>query len=762
MSQAYIVATPRPLGNDASQSLETLVDAGLPLDAAMQLRISVDFRPDPEAARFFPIAFGQRHTEGRAVAGPDVDLPSGIVAALWLDGVLSTLSFAESTALLVRARNWLCEGGTLIVDEYDIGALAEQLMGDVDTATRQHAVEQMIDVQSADGWFAGKVHWVLSAFGFQVQALERRRGTKGLIVHAEAQREGDEISVVEAARHLLGEVARNEAHFTSMWNVFSLRTNNNVALVTSPEVAAMTPVALPKVTPVALPAVTPVAGVAEVAEPAGVVVPETAPKASIIVLTYNGIEDTQLCLESVVSHTHVAHEIIVVDNASSDGTPDYLRSFAAEHPNVRLVLNDENLGFSGGNNLGMAISRGRYVVLLNNDTVVTDGWVSRMIDAVERAPGVGLVGPRSNCVSGPQLVHPVPYRDLDAMHAYATRFTEAHLGQAEGSLRLVGFCLMVTREVIDTIGGLDERYGRGNFEDDDWCLRAHLHGFGACIAHDVFIHHGGSKAFRREGIDYKAQITENWEIFKAKWGIDPDRRLEQGYPETFHPPEEVMDFIPLPNIETDHTHNPEGRIWESAPATPSQANPTTDDINRLFDDAEAAAQKGDWGEAAQIFNQMIEIAPNFGPGYVGLASAALATGQIEPGIAALEHACRIYPDQCGLRVQLAVAFAHTGKLERSQETFLEVLDIDPDHKDALVSLAQLCRAAGNYVAGVELLGHAARVHPDAPEVVGAIGMMALELGDRNGAISALQRLQEVAPDHDEVQILADAIRTPQK
>lgn len=754
MSQAYIVAPPRPLGSDPSQSLETLVDAGLPLDAAMQLRISVDFRPDPEAARFFPIAFGQRNSEGRAVAGPDVDLPGGIVAALWLDGVLSTLPFAESTALLVRARNWLCDGGTLVVDEYDIGALAEQLMGDVDTATRQHAVEQIIDVQSADGWFAGKVHWVLSAFGFQVQALERRHGTKGLIVHAEAQRHSDEVAPVDAARRLLGEVARDEAHFASMWNVFVQRTSNNVTLVSSSEVPALTPVALPEVVPVA--------GLPEVAEPTGRVVPETAPTASIIVLTYNGIEDTRLCLESVVAHTHVAHELIVVDNASSDGTQDYLRAFAAEHANVRLVLNDENLGFSGGNNLGMAVARGRYVVLLNNDTVVTDGWVSRMIDAVERAPGVGLVGPRSNCVSGAQLVRPVPYRDLDAMHAYAAGFTEAHLGQAEGALRLVGFCLMATREVIDTIGGLDERYGRGNFEDDDWCLRAHLHGFGACIAHDVFIHHGGSKAFRREGIDYKAQITENWEIFKAKWGIDPDRRLEEGYPETFHPPEEVMDFIPLPNIETDHIQNPEGRIWESAPATPTQATPTTEDINRLFDDAEAAAQKGDWGEAAQIFNQMVEIAPNFGPGYVGLASAALATGQIEPGIAALEHACRIYPDQCGLRVQLAVALAHTGQLERSQETFLEVLDIEPDHKDALVSLAQLCRAAGNYIEGVELLGHASRVHPDSPEVIGAIGMMALELGDRNGAISALQRLQEVAPDHDEAQILAEAIRTPQK
>jgi len=763
MSQAHIVAPPRPLGRDASQSLETLVDAGLPLDTAMQLRFGVGFRPDPDESQYFAIAYGQSNPKARAVAGPDVDLPEGIVAALWFDEVLSSLPFVESMALLVRARSWLCEGGVLRIDERDLGALAEQIVGDGAPGGRQRAVEQLIDVASADGWFAAKIHWVLSAFGFQVQALERRPGAKGVVIRAEAQRLAHEVAPADAARELLEAIARDQTHFTNMWNVFVQRMGDNAAL--APTAAPATDV--PPLTPVTLPDVTPVAGKPSAIEPTGNAVPETAPKASIIVLTYNGIEDTELCLESIVAHTHVAHELIVVDNASSDGTPDYLRAFAAEHPNVRLVLNDENLGFAGGNNLGMAIARGRYVVLLNNDTVVTDGWVSRMVQTIEREPGVGLVGPRSNCVSGAQLVPSVPYRDLPAMHQYADRFTEAHLGRAEGALRLVGFCLMATREVIDAIGGLDERYGRGNFEDDDWCLRAHLHGFHARIAHDVFIHHGGSKAFRREGIDYKAQITENWEIFKAKWGIDPNRSLEEGYPATLTPPEQVMDFIPLPNIETDHINNPEGRIWESAsatpiPATPEQTKPGAGDINRLFDEAETAAEKGDWGQAAHIFNQMVEIAPNFGPGYVGLASAALATGQIEPGIAALEHACKIYPDQCGLRVQLAVAFAHTGQLERSQETFLEVLDIDPDHMNALVSLAQLCRAAGNYIQAVELLGHAARVHPDTPEVLGAIGITALELGDRNGSISALQRLQTIAPEHEETQILGEAIRTPQK
>src|SRR5581483_6415991 len=117
----------------------------------------------------------------------------------------------------------------------------------------------------------------------------------------------------------------------------------------------------------------------------------------IIVLTYNQLEYTRLCVDSLLRHTPQPFELIFVDNASSDGTVDFLRTI----PNSKLVSNHENLGFAGGNNQGLAIAEGDFVVLLNNDAIVTPGWLDALLRPLERDPRLGFAGPRSNYVAGP-------------------------------------------------------------------------------------------------------------------------------------------------------------------------------------------------------------------------------------------------------------------------------------------------------------------------------------------------------------------------
>src|SRR5207244_5088794 len=106
-----------------------------------------------------------------------------------------------------------------------------------------------------------------------------------------------------------------------------------------------------------------------------------------------------------------------VDNGSTDGTADYFRSI----PGARVIVNRGNLGFARGNNQGMAIARGEYVLLLNNDTVVTDGWLFRLLRAARADSDIGLVGPRSNAVAGTQVVENVPYDGVDQMHLFAAQ-----------------------------------------------------------------------------------------------------------------------------------------------------------------------------------------------------------------------------------------------------------------------------------------------------------------------------------------------------
>ena len=280
--------------------------------------------------------------------------------------------------------------------------------------------------------------------------------------------------------------------------------------------------------------------------------------ASIIVLTHNALDYTRACLKSVLLHTDPLHELILVDNGSTDGTVDYLRQVVLSRPGTRLILNPENRGFAAGNNQGLALSRGKHLVLLNSDAVVTAGWLDRLVAAAEENPRAGLLGPVTNNISGMQKLPRVAYDEstLEGLAGFAAACAVDHAGQVERTLRLTGFCLLIKRELLARIGGLDERFGRGNYEDNDYCLRAHLAGCGGLIVRSCFVHHFGGASFLAAGVDYARQIRRQWEIFQRKWKVpvevafnDPfDLRdiLGEGFDPARH-------FHPLPEVAAERS-----------------------------------------------------------------------------------------------------------------------------------------------------------------------------------------------------------------
>ena len=260
---------------------------------------------------------------------------------------------------------------------------------------------------------------------------------------------------------------------------------------------------------------------------------------SIVILAHNQLEYTKRCLDSIRLNTSVPYEIIAVDNASTDGTMDYLLDFrdswleSAKNADnsstdrcrdIQFIRNEKNLGYAGGNNAGIDASSGGYVLVLNNDTVVTPGWAERLIGCAEQDPAIGLVGPVTNSISGPQLVKRVPYDtdSLAGLESFSEEWAHKHSGDSQPFWRVVGFAMLIKREVIDRIGGLDERYGIGNFEDDDYSIRAAIAGYKSVIATDCFIHHFGSKTFSNSKVDYKKILHANWEVFKRKWELPKD------------------------------------------------------------------------------------------------------------------------------------------------------------------------------------------------------------------------------------------------
>jgi GT2 family glycosyltransferase/glycosyltransferase involved in cell wall biosynthesis len=248
---------------------------------------------------------------------------------------------------------------------------------------------------------------------------------------------------------------------------------------------------------------------------------EVVPQASIIIVTYNNRALTKLCLESVFRNTDYPNfEVVVVDNQSSDDTQMYLRKLAGQYDNLKVILNEENCGFAKANNQGIEKSTGEYLVLLNNDTIVPQGWLSRLLRHLDD-PQVGIIGPVTNFVGNEAKIE-VAYRSWAEMEAFAQDFTWLHGDQAADIFMLAMFCVAMRRRLFDKVGPLDERFGIGMFEDDDYSLRVKQQGYRVVCAKDVFVHHFGQAAFGqliRSG-SYDSLFNENRLKFETKWGVE--------------------------------------------------------------------------------------------------------------------------------------------------------------------------------------------------------------------------------------------------
>lgn len=271
---------------------------------------------------------------------------------------------------------------------------------------------------------------------------------------------------------------------------------------------------------------------------------------SIVMLSWNAPQFTKMALDSIRKYTAQPYEVVIVDNGSHAETVDWLKTLT----DVRVIFNPENRGYAGGNNQALAAARGEYVVLLNNDVIVTEGWLDGLLSAFDRVPGLGVSAPRSNRVAGDQQTADSVYADGDEMIAYARRRRQQHAGQGYVTERAIGLCLCIDRRVIEEVGGIDERFGAGNFEDDDFCIRVRAAGYRIYVCDDVFIHHFGSQTFAANNVDWQKTMQENWVKFARKWGYPdvypqkgyaPAAAIARGFDRNRH-------YVPLPQAQPEH------------------------------------------------------------------------------------------------------------------------------------------------------------------------------------------------------------------
>jgi GT2 family glycosyltransferase/glycosyltransferase involved in cell wall biosynthesis len=206
----------------------------------------------------------------------------------------------------------------------------------------------------------------------------------------------------------------------------------------------------------------------------------SGPVASIVIPVHNQSELTELCLSTIERcTTDIAHEVVVIDNGSTDGTKEVL----AKHPSVRVIRNKKNKGVGPAWNQGIKAAKGRFIAVINNDVVVTEGWLSRLVAGFDMDHEVGIICPR--------FTHHEMPPDFEAVASAVAAEPPAlsYEMQPDAYHLLVGFAYVLKREVVDKVGLFDEDFEMMLYEDQDYQDRVLEAGFKIASVSNVLVHH---------------------------------------------------------------------------------------------------------------------------------------------------------------------------------------------------------------------------------------------------------------------------------
>ncbi len=248
------------------------------------------------------------------------------------------------------------------------------------------------------------------------------------------------------------------------------------------------------------------------------------PTFEIIIPVFNACDETRACLESVVRHTSPHHRVLVIDDASTDSRiPGLLKEFADRHAHFRCHRMVKNSGFVATTNWGMSHSS-LDVVLLNSDTIVTAGWLERLSNCLSVNAKAGIASPLSNnafFLSFPRNNFPNELPPNVSLDEYAAALAKVSHREYPEIPTAVGFCMLIQRRVIQTIGLFDPMFLDGYGEEMDFSYRAIKAGFVVVCADDTFVYHKGSSSFTDEARSYYLHRRAE-KILDAFWSNYPD------------------------------------------------------------------------------------------------------------------------------------------------------------------------------------------------------------------------------------------------
>ncbi len=230
---------------------------------------------------------------------------------------------------------------------------------------------------------------------------------------------------------------------------------------------------------------------------------------SIVILTWNSLDDIKKCLESIFNNVHFKnYEIIIIDNGSKDGTADYLNTLK-DRENTTIVFNDKNSGVAAGRNKGVGLAEGKYILILDVDTIVHPSSVDSLVGFMESKPDVGLAAPKLvdgqgnlqfTCRKYPTVMSKI-LRRIPLKWAKQRLKDEQLQDWDHNSLRevdyVIGACQLIKKSVFQSIGLYDEKIFYGP-EDVDFCLRVWKNGFKVVYFPEAVITHDEKRVTKKK------------------------------------------------------------------------------------------------------------------------------------------------------------------------------------------------------------------------------------------------------------------------
>jgi len=326
----------------------------------------------------------------------------------------------------------------------------------------------------------------------------------------------------------------------------------------------------------------------------------------IIIVTYNAKDKLRRCLDSIKRYTQgIKYKITVVDNKCNDGTVEFLRKYCNDK--VDVVLNKHNLGFSGGANIGLKNTKGKFIVLIDDDAEVTRGW-AKLVYLIKGRPKVGIVGCK---ISYPNTrIFAADYRIRQGFLAGKDEVDKGQRDYIKECDAIVGTFWGMRRELLGKVGYFDERFYPSQHEDIDYCIRTRLAGF-------KIIYNGKIKIIHHHLFRDGGNNMVNLNKFYKKWNKDM-----------------VLKF-PLKDSDSLDKHIAQGvkyfrrNNFSKALSEFKQAELSHGYSSEFFYKGLALKGMGMFDEAEKEFKRVISMSPRFPPAYSNLVLIYRKTGRIK-------------------------------------------------------------------------------------------------------------------------------------